>query len=121
MKKGIKKLLLFSLLMISSSGVSLLANDSIPGKQLKDYAGSYIFPENQFAERVSIELKNDTLVVVAEIGSINLTFLGGEKYEAGDFGVYVVFIKNELTQKVTGVKVLYPLGDFEITGKKENE
>lgn len=118
MKNGIKRLLLFLVIMISSSGVSLLASDSIPKKDFKEYAGSYIFPENQFAQKVSVEVKNDTLLVVAEIGSISLTFVGEDKFEVGDFGVMIIFVKDALKQKVVGVRVHYPEGDFEIIGKK---
>ncbi len=113
-------LLIFAIIIIPFGG-SLIANDSIPKKTFKEYAGHYTLPENQFAQSITIEVINDTLVVVSEIGSVPLTHLTDDRFEVLQYGVQVQFIKDELKQKVLGVRVTYTEGDIDITGKKEND
>lgn len=113
-------LLIFVIIIIPFYG-SLIANDSIPRKSLMEYAGRYTFPENHLAENITIELINDSLVVVSEIGSVNLTQIADDTFEVSQYSVKVQFIKNETKQKVIGVRVIYTEGDIDITGKKEND
>ena len=111
------KLLFLSIIL----GSSLFANDSIPLNTLREYTGRYILPENQYAQLVNVELKNDTLFVATEMGPIILSHVIDNQFEVPEFGVKVHFLKDELTLKVLGVRIIYTEGDLDLFGKKEAE
>lgn len=121
MKNEITTLLILFVMMILYPGGSLQANDSIPQKSFQDYTGKYTFPDNDLAKQVKVVLNNDTLLVVSDMGSVRLNHLTGDRFEVTDYSVFVEFMIDETTKKVVGVKVLYPEGDLEIIGKKEND
>ena len=111
-------LLTFFYFLLSTS---LFANDNIPKKSLKDYAGRYILPENQYAERVVVEIKNDTLLVVTDMGPIQLIQVSDDIFEVTEFNVLVKFIRDATKRMVLGVRIIYKEGDVDIFGKKETD
>ncbi len=113
-----KSLLIISVLIFCGS---LFANDSIPKKSFTDYVGRYKLPENQYAEYASVEMKNDTLYVVADMGSIQLIYIQDETFEIPDFNVQVKFVRDETKRKVLGVRIIYTDGDVDMFGKKETD
>ncbi len=110
-------LLTFFFFILSTS---LFANDSIPKKSLNDYAGRYVLPENQYAESVVVEIKNDTFLVVTDMGTIQLIHVSDDTFEVAEFNVQVKFIRDKTTRKVLGVRIIYEENNIDIYGKKED-
>ena len=89
---------------------------------LKDYTGQYSFinVENSNLENVRVELHGDsTLKAVASMGEIIMKLVKENEFKVSEYDGKVLFIRDETSQKVIGVKVFVPSVNIEAEGKKE--
>lgn len=110
--------LVISLIILALFG-TVQAEEKVQIKNMLEYTGRYIFPENNIAESLTVEQSNNLLKIVSSIGSADLKFIGDDSFEIPEYGGNAIFIIDETTQKVVGIKVSIPMGNIDLEGVKE--
>jgi hypothetical protein len=113
-----KKILMIAVVISCLMGL-IKAENNVQKQDLKIYTGKYNFTLNNTPESATVELKGDTLRIVASIGSADLKFIENESFGIPQYGGLVVFLKDETKQKVIGIRVSVPMGNIELEGVKE--
>jgi len=83
---------------------------------LKEYTGSYKFPEGSAAPSVEISIQGNELYANASIGSASLTRISKDTFSIPAYGGMTYFTRDE-AGKVKGIRV--EVGDLVLVGTKE--
>ena len=113
-----KTLTVLSLIIFALFG-AIQAEEKVQIKNMLEYTGRYIFPENNMAESLMVEQNNNLLKIVSSIGSADLKFIGNDSFQIPEYGGNAIFVKDETNQKVIGIKVSIPMGNIDLEGVKE--
>lgn len=109
---------IISLILLFSVAGIISAFRPTPSTKLSDYVGRYVFPYNQAAEEVIINLRNDSLFATASLGTVQLKYIAEDNFEIPEYGGEVTFTRKDSTKVVSTVKVIIPAASIEIEGKK---
>lgn len=115
------KLMLIVLTLTIFAGVSYAQKAPAQEIDLKEYTGRYLFTYDDRTEDVIVELRNDSLVATASLGKANLKFIAEDNFGIPQYGGLVEFVRDETTLKITGVKVIIPMGDIDLEGIRDEK
>jgi Zn/Cd-binding protein ZinT len=110
-------LLVFSIISL----FGILKAEETKKRNLNDYSGRYTFVYNSSTiDNVLVEFRNDSILSVqTNVGTANLIFVKGDEFKISEYDGRVIFQRDSTNQKVIGVKVIVPVSNIDIEGKKE--
>lgn len=96
------------------------SKNEIPKRNMKDYVGSYTFVQgNVPVDSVLVKLHNDSVLVAeASNGWAYLKYVKEDEFELSEYNGQVLFLRNDTTRIVIGVKVVILTSDIEVEGKR---
>ena len=95
-----------------------VSKNEIPKRNMKDYVGSYTFIQgNVPVDSVLVKLHNDSVLVAeASNGWAYLKYVKEDEFELSEYNGQVLFLRNDTTRIVIGVKVVILTSDIEVEG-----
>lgn len=111
-----KKILLFSLLLMGISFAATAQDQPADSTVIKQYMGKYKFPEGSPVTDVTVAIENGVLVMASAVGNSVLEKQGADVYTIVQFQGTATFKRND-DKKVIGVNI-FAMG-YTLEGVKE--
>ena len=110
-------ILIFSIILF----FGILKAEETKKRNLNDYTGRYSFVfDNSTIDNVLVEYRNDSILSVqANVGTANLIFVKGDEFKISEYDGRVIFLRDSTNQKVIGAKVIVPVSNIDVEGKKD--